>query len=79
MVISWKKVESAKGYRIILATNKKFKKNKKNIIVKSNKNKYTIKKLKAKKLYYVKIQAYKLNSGKKVYGKFSDIKKKKTK
>lgn len=70
-VASWKKVSKADGYQLQYATNKKFKA-KKNIQTK--KTKYTIKKLK-KKTYYVRVRAYKLDGQKKVYGKWSKIKK----
>ena len=76
VTLSWKKVTGAKGYQIQYALNKKFKK-KKNIQTK--KTKYTIKKLKKKKTYYIRVRAYKMNGKKKVYGKWSTVKKVKIK
>lgn len=75
--VSWKKVSKATGYKLKVATNNKFTKNKKAITVK--KNKVTIKKLKPKKKYFVKVRAYKLVNGKKYFGKWSKVIKKKTK
>lgn len=70
--VSFKKVQQAKGYQIKYSTNKRFSKSKK---ITTRKNKYTIKKLKKGKTYYVKVRAYKLNGSKKVYGKWSVVKK----
>ncbi len=69
--LSWKKVTGAKGYQIQYSTSKRFKKYKSRNTVKK---KYTIKKLK-KKTYYVRVRAYKKSSGKKIYGKWSKVKK----
>ena len=73
--VSWKKVSGATGYEVKAATNNKFTKNKKTVTVK--KNKVTIKNLKPKKKYFVKVRAYKLANGKKYYGKWSKVVKKK--
>ena len=47
--------------------------------VQTKKTKYTIKKLKKKKTYYIRVRAYKMNGRKKVYGKWSTVKKVKIK
>lgn len=75
--ISFSKVTGAAGYQIQYALNKKFTKNKKSKYIK--KTSYTVKKLKKKKTYYFRIRAYKLNGKKKVYGKWSSVKKVKIK
>ena len=78
--VQWKKVSGVKGYQIQVATDKKFKKNKKTVTVKKQKTtKVTIKKLKAKKKYYVRIRTYKTVKGKKVYSSWSKVKTIKTK
>ena len=78
--VEWKKVSGVKGYQIQVATDKKFKKNKKTATVKKQKTtKVTIKKLKAKKKYYVRIRTYKTVKGKKVYSSWSKVKTVKTK
>ena len=78
--VEWKKVSGVKGYQIQVATDKKFKKNKKTATVKKQKTtKVTIKKLKAKKKYYVRMRTYKTVNGKKVYSAWSKVKTVKTK
>ena len=74
ILLKYKKVSGAKGYVISYSTDKKFKK----AVTKKNtaKTSYTISKLKKGKIYYVRIRAYKMDStGKKVYGKYSSMKK----
>ena len=78
--VEWKKVSGVKGYQVQVATDKKFKKNKKTVTVKKQKTtKTTVKKLKAKKKYYVRVRTYKIVNGKKVYSSWSKIKTVKTK
>lgn len=76
IVIKIRKVAGAKGYQIQYATNRKFKKQKSKL---TKKTKYTIKKLKKKKTYYVRVRAYKLSGKTKIYGKWSTVKKIKVK
>ena len=74
ILLKYKKVSGAKGYEISYSTDKKFKK----VVTKKNtaKTSYTIRKLKKGKIYYVRIRAYRMDStGKKVYGKYSSMKK----
>ena len=78
--VIWKKVGGVKGYQVQVATDKKFKKNKKTVTVKKQKTtKTTVKKLKAKKKYYVRVRTYKIANGKKVYSSWSKVKSVKTK
>ena len=78
--VEWKKVGGVKGYQIQVATDKKFKKNKKTVTVKKQKTtKTTVKKLKSKKKYYVRVRTYKIVNGKKVYSSWSKVKSVKTK
>ena len=80
LVVYWNKIANVSGYQIQVATDKKFKKNKKTVTVaKQNASKKTVKKLKAKKKYFVRVRSYKTVNGKKVYGKWSKIKSVKTK
>ena len=73
--VTWKKVKGIKGYQIQYSTNKKFKKGNKTITVKSAKStSATIKKLKSKKKYYVRMRTYKVVNGKKVYSAWSKAK-----
>ena len=65
--VTWKKNSSVSGYQIQYSTSKKFS-SPKTVTVKGYKttNK-TIKSLKAKKTYYVRVRTYKTVNGKKVY------------
>ena len=73
---TWKKLTNVSGYQIQYAPNKKFKKAKRKTVKSTS---VTIKKLKKKKTYFVRVRAYKLADGKKVYGKWSSVKKVKVK
>ncbi len=78
--LTWKKDSKASGYQIVIATDKKFKKNKKVITVKSYKTvSKTITKLKSKKTYYVKIRSFKTSGKTKIYSTYSKVKKIKVK
>ena len=74
--VSFGKVNKANGYQICYAMNKKFKKAKK-VLVKATAK--TIKKLKSKKKYYVRVRAYRKDGSKKLYGAWSSVKKVKVK
>lgn len=75
MLVQWKKLASVSGYQVQIALKKNFKKGKKTYTVKKAKTtKKTIKKLKRKKKYFVRIRAYKTVNGKKYYGKWSKVK-----
>ncbi len=74
--INWKSTTNTNGYEIQYALDKKFRKSAKTKVVKSaKKTSLTIKRLKKGKTYYVRARAYALDGGKKVYGKWSSIKK----
>ena len=78
--IKFKKVDFVNGYQIQYSTSKKFNnKTTKKVNVKAGKTTKTIKKLKAKKKYYVRIRTYFSFNGKKVYSKWSKKVAKKTK
>lgn len=74
--ISWKKSADANGYQVVFSTkkNKGFKS-----AGHTTKLSLTKKKLKSKKTYYFKVRPYKTIDGKKVYGKYSKVKKAKIK
>ena len=70
---SWAKVKGISGYEVKVATDKKFKKNVKNVKVNETKTTVTVKQ-KVKNVYnikrvYVKVTPYTYVNGKKVYGK----------
>ncbi len=78
--VKWSKVSTASGYQIVVATNKKFTKNKKVVYAKKkSKVSLTVSSLKSGKTYYVRVRAYKEVKGKKIYAPYSSIKKIKVK
>lgn len=75
--VTLKRVNKADGYKIVYADNIKFKKEK---TVYTKTTSKTITGLKKKKIYYIKVYAYKKDSQKgKIYGKASAVKKVKVK
>ena len=58
ITVTWKKVSKANGYQVQVSTNKKFKKSKIILAKTTSKKKITIKKLKSKKTYFVRVRAY---------------------
>ena len=69
--INWNKIKNVNGYQIVYANNKNFKKASTVMTTKTN---CTIKKLKKKKTYYIKVRAYKKTaSGKKTFGAYSKV------
>ena len=73
---TWKKVSGVSGYQIQYSASSKFaKKSTKTSTVKgSKKTSVTVKKLKSKKKYYVRIRTYKTVNGQKVYSSWSKSK-----
>lgn len=76
VTLSWKITSNASGYELQYATNKKFKSCKKKT---SKKTKITVKGLKKKKTYFFRVRSYRWDGSKKVYGKWSSVKKVKIK
>ena len=77
-LLKFKAKSGASGYEIQYAQNKKFTKALKTVNTK--KTKYTAKKLKKKKTYYVRVRAYNLDAdGNKIYSNWSAVKKVKIK
>lgn len=70
--IYYKKVKKVSGYQIEYSTDKKFKKNWD--VINTKKLKTTIKKLKVKKKYYIRIRTYKKVNGFTVFSKYTKIK-----
>lgn len=78
--VNWAKISGVKGYQIQYSSDKKFKKNNKSVTVTKQKTtKATVKKLKSKKKYYVRVRTYKTVNGKKIYSSWSKVKSVKTK
>ena len=79
IVVIWKAKPSVSGYQVQCATNKKFKKGVKTYTIKgASKTKKKIKKLKAKKKYFIRIRTYKKTTvngkTKKIFSKWSKVK-----
>lgn len=72
VLIKWKKIKNISGYQLQFSTTKRFKKVTNKTTVNSS---MKVKKLKKKKTYYFRVRAYKKMAGRKVYGKWSNIKK----
>ncbi len=82
ITITWKKQTKGgiKGYEIQYSTDKKFKKNVKVVTVKKAKTTTkTIKKLKSKKKYYIRIRTFRKSGKEYIYSKWSKVKKIKVK
>lgn len=78
--VTWKRNKNASGYQVYIARNKKFTKGKKRATISRNRTtSKTFKKLKRKKVYYVKVRAYKKVGVTKLYGNYSKIKRVKVK
>lgn len=75
LVISWNWKVNMSGFQIQYALNQKFTKKKKSKMVGKWTSQKTITKLKKGKTYYLRVRVYKKSSGKKIYGKWSKIKK----
>ena len=72
---TWKSVSKIDGYQIQYSTSSSFKSGKKTVTVSGYKStSKTVKSLKAKKKYYVRIRAYKTIDGKKQYSAWSKSK-----
>ena len=76
--VNWKSVEGADGYVIEYAKKANFK-GKKTVTVSASKKAKTIKRLSAKKTYYVRVKVYKVVDNEKVYTAYSAKKKVRTK
>ena len=79
LTVKWKKCNGIDGYEIQYSLKKSFSGSKKLTVSKASAAKATIKGLKAKKTYYVRIRSYKKVGGKKYYSEWSKVLKKKTK
>ena len=80
LIIKWKKVDNATGYRVQVSKNKRFKK--KIIFDKFTKKTRAVvkgKKIKRGKTYFVRVIAYKTVNDRKYYGKWSKVVKRKFK
>lgn len=76
LYVCWTELTAAKGYQLQYAQSKNFKKKLKTVNKNVSTQSYTtLKKLQKKKTYYIRVRAYTQISGKKIYGKWSPVKK----
>ena len=72
--VQWKKDKKADGYQVQYSTDKKFKKNVKSVNVSKKSTKATVKKLKKRKTYRVRVRSHKKINGKKYYSGWGKVK-----
>ena len=77
--VKWNKQKSVTGYQVKYSQYRSMKKSHTVTVKSSSASSKTVKKLRAKKKYYVQVRAYKKASGKTYYGTWSTAKKVKTK
>lgn len=77
--VKWNKVTSSSGYQIQYSTSRNFKKSGTVTISKKSTKSATVRRLKGKKKYYVRVRTYKTVSGYKYYSSWSNVKSVKTK
>lgn len=77
--VTWTKDSGVTGYQVMYGTKSDLSDGKSVDITSNTKGKKTVKDLKAKKTYYVKVRSYKKVGNSKYYGAWSDVKKVKTK
>ncbi|MBQ7117324.1 MAG: fibronectin type III domain-containing protein [Clostridia bacterium] len=73
ITVSWEKIKGAKGYVVAYARNSDMINNTRVTVKKGSKTSATVKGLKSKKNYYVKVRAYKTVNGEKIYGTYSKV------
>lgn len=76
---SWKKTGGNSGWQVQYSTNKKFRSGVRTVNLKSSSTKLTVRKLKSRKTYYIRIRGYKKVNGKMMYSSWSSVKKVKVK
>ncbi|SHL28005.1 Fibronectin type III domain-containing protein [Anaerocolumna jejuensis DSM 15929] len=70
ITVSYTADKSVSGYEVTYAANEKFTKSKTTTVKKPSSSRLTITGLKSGKIYYVRIRAYYIKSGKKIYGDY---------
>ena len=79
LTASWKKTGGNSGWQVQYSTNRKFRSGVRTVNLKAGKTKATIKKLKSRKTYYIRIRGYKNVGGKRMYSDWSNVKRVKIK
>ena len=71
---TWKKTGGNSGWQVQYSTNKKFRSGVRTVNLKANNTKLTVRKLKSRKTYYIRIRGYKKINGKMMYSSWSSVK-----
>ena len=71
---TWKKTGGNSGWQVQYSTNKKFRSGVRNVNLKANNTKLTVRKLISRKTYYIRIRGYKKVNGKMMYSSWSSDK-----
>ena len=79
LTASWKKTGGNSGWQVQYSTNRKFRSGVRTVNLKAGKTKATIKKLKSRKTYYIRIRSCKNVNGKMMYSGWSNVRKVKIK
>lgn len=73
LIVKWSKNKSVSGYQIQYSKKSNFKNKKTKTVKSSSKGKITLKKLKKRKKYYIRVRSYKTVAGKKTYSAWSYV------
>ena len=76
---TWKKTGGNSGWQVQYSTNKKFRSGVRTVNLKANNTKLTVRKLRSRKTYYIRVRGYKKVKGKIMYAGWSNVKKVKVK
>ena len=71
---TWKKTGGNSGWQVQYSLDKKFRSGVRNVNMKSSSTKLTVRKLKSRKTYYIRIRGYKKVNGKMMYSSWSSVK-----
>lgn len=78
-ITTWKKTGGNSGWQVQYSTNKKFRSGVRTVNLKSRNTKLTVRKLRSRKTYYIRVRGYKKVKGKIMYAGWSNVKKVKVK
>ena len=76
---TWRKTGGNSGWQVQYSTNKKFHSGVRTVNLKSRNTKLTVRKLRSRKTYYIRVRGYKKVKGKIMYAGWSNVKKVKVK
>ena len=72
---TWRKTGGNSGWQVQYSTNKKFRSGVRTVNLKSRNTKLTVRKLRSRKTYYIRVRGYKKVNGKIMYAGWSNVKK----